>query len=45
MTEGTEPPNPEKNIRTRREKEKYKYLKILETENIKQVKMKEKNFK
>ena len=40
-TEGIELPNQER-IRTRGEKENYKYLGILETSIIKQVKMKEK---
>ena len=41
MTEGMEQPYQEK-IRTLREKENYKYLGLLETDTIKQAKMKEK---
>ena len=43
MAEGLELPNQEK-IRTLREKEKYNYLGILETDTIKHAEMKE-NFK
>ena len=41
MVEGIEPPIPDK-IRKLEEKETYKYLGILEADNIKQVEMKEK---
>ena len=41
LTEGIELPNQEK-IRTLREKETYKYMGILEAENMRQLKMKEK---
>ena len=41
MTEGIELPNKER-IRTPREKEIYKHLRILETDTIKQAEMKEK---
>ena len=41
MTERTELPNQDK-IKTLREKETYKYLRILEADIIKQVEMKEK---
>ena len=44
MTGGIELPNQEK-IRMLREKETYKYLGILEADTIKQVEMKEKNYK
>ena len=44
MTEGIELPN-QVVIKTLGEKETYKYLGILESDNIKQQKMKEKNFK
>ena len=44
MTERLELPNQKKKkIRTFREKEIYVYLEILEADNIKQVKLKEKN--
>ena len=42
MTKGIEQLNQDK-IRTLEEKETYKYLGILEADDIKQVKMKEKN--
>ena len=44
MTEEIEIPNQEK-ITTLKEKEIYEYLGILEADTIKQVEMKEKNFK
>ena len=42
MTEGIELPNKEK-IRTLREKETYKYLRIFEADTLKHAEMKEKN--